>query len=397
MSAVFAYDELPVQRAAAGRERFPMSLAPLNVRGVTFANRLFFAPMGVDLAAHDGGMSPALADFLEGIVGGGCGAVVLSNASVTRDSVLQPKGLRMYLPAHAESLKPFLRHAAERGVVAGVQLQHYGAQGTTTFTRGQPLLSPSGVGSRSVAKLDPRYRTKVMSEEDIRVVQAQFTESARLCREAGARMVQLQASNGYLLGSFLSKHTNHRTDGYGGSQAARNRMVAETVRAVRGALGDDVVLGLRIGIDDGLGADGFQPDDLADAIPEFEEAGVDVFEASVYVADTFNQLAGRTPEAVDALYDKVAQVRRYCTAPLGFAGYVNSLHSAEAVMAAGVADMVGMARALFADNDLVLKTVEGREGEIHRCLWDGKCFKDKYNPRFDRVYCCVNPKYKRPD
>ncbi len=397
MSGVQVHNELPVQRAAAGRDRFPRSLAPLTLRGVTFANRLFFAPMGVDLAAHSGGMSTALADFLRGIMGGGCGAVVLSNASVTRDSVLQPKGLRMFLQEHADSMKPFLREAAEQGVVVGIQLQHYGGQGTTTFTRGQALLTPSGVGSKSVARLDPRYRTKVMSEEDIRSVQAQFAESALLCRDAGASMVQLQASNGYLLGSFLSRHTNRRTDGYGGSQAARNRMLVETVRAVRRALGDRVVLGLRIGIDDGLGADGLQPVDLEGVIPELEEAGVDLFEASFYVADTFNQLAGRTPEAVVALHDKVAQVRRYCTVPLGFAGYVDGLHSAEAVLAAGVADMVGMARALFADNDLVLKTVQRREDEIHRCLWDGKCFKDKYNPRFDRVYCCVNPKYKRPD
>lgn len=389
--------ELPLQRVAAARGQFPRSFAPLSVRGVTFGNRLFFAPMGVDLAGHDGSMSPELAGFLEGLVDSGCGAVVLSNASVTRDSILQPKGLRMFANEHADSMKPFVKRAAERGVVVGIQLQHYGGQGTTTFTRGQPLLTPSGVGSKAVAKLDPRYRTKVMSEDDILLVQGQFAESARLCRDAGAQMVQLQASNGYLLSSFLSKYTNRRTDGYGGSQGARARMVVETVRAVRQALGDGVVLGLRIGIDDGLGAEGLLPDDLQEVIPELEHAGVDVFEASFYVADTFNQLAGRTPEAVANLYRKVSQVRSYCRVPLGFAGYVDSVRSAEALITCGTADMVGMARALFADNDLILKTVEGREDEIHRCLWDGKCFKDKYNPRFDRVYCCVNPKYKRPD
>jgi 2,4-dienoyl-CoA reductase-like NADH-dependent reductase (Old Yellow Enzyme family) len=330
-------------------------------------------------------------------VNSGCGAVLLSNASVTRDSVLQPKGLRMFTLEHAEAMQPFVQSATARGVVVGIQLQHYGGQGTTTFTRGQALLTPSGVGSTSVAKLDPRYRTKIMSEDDIRRVQLQFAESADLCRASGAQMVQLQASNGYLLGSFLSPHTNRRTDGYGGGPRARARMVIETVRAVRLALGPGMVLGLRIGIDDGLGRDGLLPEDLEEVMPALEDAGVDMFEASFYVADTFNQLAQRTPQAVDRLYAKVAQVKRYCRVPMGFAGYVDGLHSANALIESGTADMVGMARALFADNELILKTIDGREDLIDRCLWDGKCFKDKYNPRFDRVYCCVNPKYKRPD
>jgi hypothetical protein len=56
----------PVQRVAAARGRFPHALAPLHVRGVSFANRLFFAPMGVDLAGHDGRMSSALPNFWMG-------------------------------------------------------------------------------------------------------------------------------------------------------------------------------------------------------------------------------------------------------------------------------------------------------------------------------------------
>jgi 2,4-dienoyl-CoA reductase-like NADH-dependent reductase (Old Yellow Enzyme family) len=235
-----------------------------------------------------------------------------------------------------------------------------------------------------------------MSVDDIVMVQQQFADAARLCRDTGARLVQLQASNGYLLSSFLSPHTNQRIDLYGGDAIARARMVIETVQAVRVALGDDVVLSLRLGIDDGLGESGTQPADLAEVIPLLEDAGVDMIEASFYVADTFHKLAGRTPEMLAKLYAQVAEVRSYCRVPLGFAGFVDGLPACEALLTDGVADMVGMARALFADNDLILKTIEHRDAEIHHCLWDGKCFKDKYNPRFDRVYCCVNPRYLRP-
>jgi 2,4-dienoyl-CoA reductase-like NADH-dependent reductase (Old Yellow Enzyme family) len=386
----------PVERLARGRQQFPDALSPLSMRGVHFENRLFFAPMGVDLASDDGGMSPALQEFLMGMVGSGCGTIVLSNASVSPCSMLLPKGLRMFEAAHAESLKQLLQDAAAQKVVVGVQLQHYGGQGTTAYTQA-PLLTPSGVGARSLAQRDPGYRTKAMTLDDIRQVQDQFAAAAARCREAGARMVQLQAANGYLLSSFLSPYTNLREDAYGGSPVARARMVAETVHAVREAIGADTVLALRIGIDDGLGDKGMLPEHLREVIPLLEDAGVDMFEASLYMADTFGQFSARTPQAVEALLQKVARVRGFCRVPLGFAGYVDGLLAAQALIAAGTADMVGMARALFADNELLLKAVEGRNDEIHHCLWDGKCFKDKYDPRFDRVYCCVNPKYKRPE
>lgn len=386
----------PVELAATGRSRFAHALAPLTVRGVEFANRLFFASMGVDLAGHDGSLAPELIEFMEGMVQSGCGAVMFGNASVSRDSMLRPRALHMFAPQHVPPLKRFIATAAERGVVAGIQLQHYGGQGTTTFTRGRALLTPSGIGSKSVARLDPRYQVRTATLEDIAQVQRQFACSAALCRAAGARLVQLQASNGYLLGSFLSKYTNRRLDDYGGSPARRARMVVETVRSVRQVLGSEVVLGLRIGIDDGLGPEGLVPEDLRETIPELEAAGVDLFEASFYVADTFDQLAGAKPDLVASLHEKVALVRSFCRVPLGFAGFVAGLAAADSLLASGTADMIGMARALFADNDLILKSVAEREAEIHRCLWDGKCFKDKSDPRFDRVYCCVNPKYRRP-
>jgi 2,4-dienoyl-CoA reductase-like NADH-dependent reductase (Old Yellow Enzyme family) len=385
------------ERLARGKARFPHALEPLRIRGVEFTNRLFFAPMGVDLASPGGGMSPELEEFLLGMARSGCGSIVLSNASVSPRSALQSRGLRLFTEAHAAGMSPFLRRAAAEQVVVGIQLQHYGGQGTTTHAQGLPLLTPSGIGSRSVAKKDPEYRTQVMSLEDIQQVQAEFATAAALCREAGARMVQLQASNGYLLSSFLSPHTNVREDAYGGSPVARARMLVETVRAVRAALGGGAVLSVRLGIDDGLGGKGLVPEDLREVIPLLEEAGVDLFEFSFYIADTFGLLMDRTPESVRALGQKVAQVRGYCRVPVGFAGLVEGLEQAEALIATGTSDLVGMARALFADNDLLLKAVEGRNHEIHRCLWDGKCFKDKSNPRFDRVYCCVNPKYKRPE
>ena len=39
--------------------------------------------------------------------------------------------------------------------------------------------------------------------------------------------------------------------------------------------------------------------------------------------------------------------------PVGFAGFVDSLAKAEKLIDSGIADFIGMTRALFADNDLI--------------------------------------------
>jgi 2,4-dienoyl-CoA reductase-like NADH-dependent reductase (Old Yellow Enzyme family) len=135
---------------------------------------------------------------------------------------------------------------------------------------------------------------------------------------------------------------------------------------------------------------------LQDVIPALEAAGVDMFEASICIADTFSKMGERTQAMLGFEHRQVAKLTSYASVPVGFAGFVASLAEAERLITDRVADMIGMGRALLADNELILKTIEGRQAEINLCLWDGKCFKDKYNPRYQRVYCCVNPKYLRP-
>jgi hypothetical protein len=75
-----------------GKQHFPKLFSPLNLNGVELSNRLFFPSMGVDLGDLDGTFSSRMEEFYDGIVASGCGLVVLSNATVSPDSVLQTPG-----------------------------------------------------------------------------------------------------------------------------------------------------------------------------------------------------------------------------------------------------------------------------------------------------------------
>jgi 2,4-dienoyl-CoA reductase-like NADH-dependent reductase (Old Yellow Enzyme family) len=279
--------------------------------------------------------------------------------------------------------------------LVGVQLQHYGGQGTTTLT-GEPVWTPSGIPCKRISRLDPNYSTHEMTIDDIRQVVSEFGQAAALAREAGARMIQLQSSNGYLLSSFLSPYTNKRRDAYGGSEENRARLLLEVVASVREAIGDDCALTVRLNIDDRVGDAGLTPAMLEGTVKALEKAGVNAITCSMCIGETFGDLLTYSADMDRHLQQSVKLVKSFTRLPVGYAGYVGDLHKAESLIADGVADFIGFARALFADNDLIVKTLEGREDEIHRCLWDGECFADKANPAFDRVYCCVNPKYRRP-
>ena len=64
--------------------RYPHVLEPLRLAGgLELRNRLFFASMGVDLADHSGCVTPAMIEFYQGIMEGGCSMAFLCNATVS--------------------------------------------------------------------------------------------------------------------------------------------------------------------------------------------------------------------------------------------------------------------------------------------------------------------------
>ena len=78
-----------------------------------------------------------------------------------------------------------------------------------------------------------------MTIEEIEVfIDASAAAIAR-ARKAGFDAVQLHAAHGWLLSSFLSAHTNRRTDIYGGNTQNRARIMTEIIRRSRELAGKD--------------------------------------------------------------------------------------------------------------------------------------------------------------
>lgn len=91
---------------------------------------------------------------------------------------------------------------------------------------------------------------KEMEKEDIRELLSGLRQSATNLKNGGLDGLEIHACHGYLVGEFLSPLTNRRTDEYGGNPVNRMRLLMESIKTAREAIGKDRVLGVRISGDE---------------------------------------------------------------------------------------------------------------------------------------------------
>ncbi|KFA59210.1 hypothetical protein A9G48_08125 [Gilliamella sp. wkB18] len=371
-------------------------LSPLHFEnGISIKNRLFLSSIGLDLAKPTGECSEELINFYKKIIDGGVGMIIIGNSTVSPSSRLHERGLALYEWKHAQALKPIFEYAHQKNVLVVVQLQHYGAQGSSKHTN-CPLLSPSGQFSQKMKKKFPEDKVIEMSISDIENVIEEFAHSAWLVQQAGGKAIQIQAANGYLISSFLSPYTNKRTDDYGGTPKKRALILIKIIEAIQVKTKYNLSIFIRLGIDDYFdNEEGQKPEYLEEVIHELEQLGIDGIECSMCIGETFYKfLSGYNQNSKNRIFSGASKIKSYTTKiPVGCTGLVHSILDAEEQLHKYKLDYIGMARALFADPKLLSKFFEKRE--INACRFDGFCFKDKSNPKLDRVYCCVNPDYLR--
>lgn len=225
-----------------------------------------------------------------------------------------------------------------------------------------------------------------------------FAAAARRARDAGFDGVELHYAHAYTMASFLSA-TNTREDGYGGSVAERVRLPLEVFSAVRAAVGSGYPVGCRMlseecieggsGIDDAVffalkfahaGMDfisfsrGGKFDDakqpkVGDAV--YPYTGVSGYECMPgYLSDEQGPF-GRNLDATRALREALHDDG--LSTPVVAAGGIHNFEQAEAVLADGIADIVGSARQSLADPGWWKKLRDGQGARVHHCEYKNYC------------------------
>lgn len=237
----------------------PALFSPLRVGNKVARNRLFVPPMcQYTLENRDGVANYETAQHYGALARGGWGAIIVEATAVAPAGRITPWDLGLWNEQQAQALEPIVADIKAHGALAGIQLSHAGRKASTyRWNQGSGTIPADQGGWQPLAPselaLADHARPQALSEPEIEQIIAAFAEAAKVASEIGFDIIQIHGAHGYLLHEFRSALSNQRSDAWGGSQNARNRMSEQTVQAVHKALeGTDSVLSLRLSATDWL-------------------------------------------------------------------------------------------------------------------------------------------------
>ncbi|KAJ5770667.1 uncharacterized protein N7511_002718 [Penicillium nucicola] len=262
----------PAQRPPSGTatiENPPKLFDPLTVRGVTFQNRIFLAPL-CQYSAENGYATDWHLTHLGGIIQRGPGLALMESTAVQKEGRITPQDIGLWEDGQIEPLKRIIDFAHSQDQKIGVQLSHAGRKASTVA----PFVSmnatatadidgwPEDVVAPSAVPFNDVYpQPREMSLAQIQEFKEAFVAAAVRAVRAGFDVVEIHAAHGYLIHQFLSPISNRRIDAYGGSWENRTRLTLEIVDLVRAVIPGTMPLFVRLSATDWF-------DDMTDEFPE---------------------------------------------------------------------------------------------------------------------------------
>jgi 2,4-dienoyl-CoA reductase-like NADH-dependent reductase (Old Yellow Enzyme family) len=264
----------------------------------------------------------------------------------------------------------------------------YGAAATAQIImQGGMPHSPSGKLANYTNNLVPH----ILSTDEIRWLIDEYAFSAGEIEAAGLDGVELHANHEDLLQLFLSPATNSRSDEYGGGPDGRLRFVLEVIAAIRAATAPGFCVGVRLNMEE-MFAGGYDIDEGI-AIARRLEASGQVDYIHCVMGDNWGAPSYVQPHHYSQAQwaEAAGRFKRALRLPVVYTGRVSSPQVAEEIIARGHADVVGMARAMFADGNLISKARAGRSDEIRPCIGTNDCLH-RIIVEGLKFGCSVNPR-----
>ena len=342
--------------------RYPRLFSPMRIGPVTVPNRIVFAAHLTNYA-EDGRPTQQHAAYYGARAAGGAGLVITEEHSVHPTDWPYEKMIHGFDPGVVPGYRAITDAVHRHDVPVFAQINHNGGQASSMYTR-LPVWAPSPVP-------DPLFREvpKAVDHAEIAEVVAGYATVAAHCREGGFDGVELQCSHSSIVRGFLSRATNRRDDGYGGSLEHRARLLVEVVRAVRGAIGPGMALGVRL-CGDELIEHGITIDEAVDTARIVDATGaVDYVNTSIGVATAtlFMIEASMHVPPGYALFIPSA-IRAAVPLPVVGVGRFKDPLQAERALDEGHCDLVGVVRGQIADADFAAKARAGLTEDIRLCL-----------------------------
>lgn len=359
----------------------PGLFTPITLGKRTLRNRLVFLPHATGQGVQGLPSAGHLAYYARRAEGG-VGMIVQEATPVHQASLSRPTHVQGYDPRIIAPARKISDAVHKAGAVMLVQISHRGLAALPVFSR-MPVWAPSPTRSPHTGEM-----AHAVTLSEIREIVAGFVQTAQNFIEGGYDGVEIHATHGHLLNSFMNPRLNFRRDAYGGSVENRMRLLIEVLQALRTLpLG---ILGIRFGAP------------AWNAGPEASEAATIIHALEPYVdyisvtggtqaTKHLNMADMYSPPAY--MLELAQQIKRVTTRPVIAAGRLNDPSLAASVIENGSVDLVGLARGLICDPDWVRKVEQQAASTIRPCIACNTCVDRAesggpigcvYNPRTGR-------------
>jgi 2,4-dienoyl-CoA reductase-like NADH-dependent reductase (Old Yellow Enzyme family) len=322
----------------------PSLFQPLQLRGQRARNRIMISPMcqysAPEAVPHDWHLV-----HLGSRAVGGAGIVMTEATAIEPAGRITPYDVGLWNDEQEAAFARIAAFITAQGALPGIQLAHAGRKAShlRPWEGRKPLPIEQGgwevVGPSPLPWTEGDLVPRELTLADIAGLVDRFRTAAQRALRAGFRIVELHAAHGYLLHSFLSPLSNHRTDHYGGSIEGRARFLLEVVESVRSVWPEEMPLFVRVSaVDWTKGGWG-----LADTIwlaMQLRQRGVEVIDCSS---------GGVQPEAsipADPGYQVpfAEAVRREVGVKSAAVGLISTPAQAEEILVRGQADLIVLGR-----------------------------------------------------
>lgn len=401
-----------------------------KIGNVTLKNRIVMSPMVLGTGGLDGTPGEQMMQYYEERARGGVGLIITEATRVDeKHGPLAPRQLAMSKDRHIEPFARMVKRVHRHGTKIFCQLHHPGRQNLSllvgTWRISEAIgrrwhgywdmffqianhaeaiektgLLPAVVAPSPVPCRHQKQKTRALKTGEIKELVKEFGAAAKRVQLAGADGVELHSAHGYLMQQFMSPHTNHRTDEYGGCFDNRMRFITEIIAEIRRQCGPDFPIVARIAVDEFFREIG-DPADEGITLEEglriakrLENCGVDAIDVSSASYETMNYWLEPTSFQTGWRSYLAKAVKQTVGVPVLAANLIRSPEQAEQQLEDGVQDFISLGRPLLADPDWANKAKSGHPEDIRRCICCLWCFESMLDGAVHNKVgqCAVNPR-----
>lgn len=360
---------------------------PVKINRMVVPNRIYAPAMVTRLSGEDGRVNQDIIERYARYGAGGAGLIVVEAMAV-----------------HHFSAGPLLRISHDDFIPGLAELTR------RIHDTSEAKIVPQILHFLKIARSGWRQTVDMLEAAEIDTIVEQFGDAVARAREAGFDGAELHSAHAYTLAAFVSRR-NLREDQYGGSVENRLHLIGRVMDNVRRKVGSDFAVGVRINAEEFIRG-GYTGEEARLIALRHAQLGFDYVSLSVggsfedaehnpgQVMHAYSGYSGERsmPDAWHPAMLHVnlaADIKAFLnakgfTTPVITAGKIWRPEDAEAILAEGKADMLGIARQLLADPDWPNKVRRGETDRIIVCDYCNVC--KALDGRHEKVTCFLWPK-----